>query len=99
MPRCRFLLSLQDRSRFFDLEEGQEALIGRSLDAGFFLNAPSISRQHCVLKATPAGLVVEDLSSRRECFVNGQRAEGPTPLEDGSLLEIGGLGFTVTTCE
>ena len=83
MPRIRFTLTHQDRDRAFDLEEGQEALVGRSLEAQLFLCAPSVSRKHCVLRATAVGLELTDVSSRKDCVVNGKRVVGPVLADRG----------------
>jgi hypothetical protein len=92
----RILLSHRGRERYLELELGSDHLVGRSLEARFFLNDPSISRKHCTLRATPAGVEVEDHASRNACFVNGRRVVNRTMLADGSVLQIGAMAFSVT---
>lgn len=95
MPTLRFILKHQDRSRAFELDMGKEALVGRSVEAQFFLCAPSVSRRHCVLRSTSRGLELEDVSTRKDCYVNGRRVVAPVLLEDGCVLQLGGLTFSV----
>lgn len=91
----RLILALEGIERYFELTPGEDALIGRSPDARLFLWESSISRRHCLLRATSAGVEIEDLGSRNACFVNGQRVAGKAPLENGCGLQIGKLAFAV----
>jgi serine/threonine protein kinase len=91
----RLLLTHKDRERYVVLELGKDVLVGRALEAGFFLNNPSISRRHCILRATETGAEVEDLASRNACYLNGQRILNRTLLSDDSILQIGKISFAV----
>lgn len=95
MPARRVVLSHGDRERYIELEPGKDCLIGRQLDANFFLNDPSVSRRHCLLRATATGVELEDLVSRNSTFVNGQRVMTRTLLSDGGVLQIGKLSFGI----
>jgi pSer/pThr/pTyr-binding forkhead associated (FHA) protein len=49
------------------------ALVGRSADCLFHINSGELSKFHCSLVRTPAGLWVVDLLSRNGTFLNGRR--------------------------
>ncbi len=91
----RLVLSCKDRERYIELGPGKDYLIGRLLETDFFLNDPSVSRRHCVLRATATGVELEDLVSRNSTLLNGQRVLTRTLLGDGSVLQIGKLTFTI----
>jgi len=67
-------------------------LMGRGTDADIRVEDPGVSRKHCeIVVGTPA--IVRDLKSTNGTFVNGSRIE-ECPLEDGSVVKIGGTAFT-----
>lgn len=91
----RFVLSFRGRERYFELAPGDEALIGRSLDARFFLNHPSVSRRHCTLRGAQSGVDVEDHGSKNATLVNGWRIDARARLTDGCVLQVGSLELAV----
>jgi serine/threonine protein kinase len=91
----RLLLSHEGLERYLELGPDTDALVGRSADAKLFLCHPSISRKHCILRATRTGVEVEDLGSRNACFVNGRRVVIRTMLTEGCVLQIGQVAFSV----
>ena len=54
-----------------------------------------ISRRHAVVRRTPTGLVVEDLSSSNGTSLNGQRLQPfvPAPLKPNDRLKLGSLAI------
>jgi serine/threonine-protein kinase len=88
-------LSRDGFERVFDLQAGEEALVGRSLDAKLFLLHPTVSRNHCKIRATRSGFEVVDLGSRNECSVNGRRVAQRAILTEGAVLKVGNLAFCV----
>src|SRR5207302_9221231 len=91
----RVLPLLGDRERYLELAPGEQALVGRSLEAKVFLNDPSSSRKHCTLRATMTGVEVEDLASRNACFVDQKRVVHRAMLTQGGTLQVGKLTFSV----
>jgi serine/threonine protein kinase len=91
----RLVLSHGSRERYVQLAPGEDYLIGRQIDARFFLNDPSVSRKHCYLRATSTGVELEDLVSRNATLLNGQRVLTRMLLTEGSVLQIGRLAFSV----
>jgi hypothetical protein len=73
----------------------QESFIGRDEGCFIRLSSTEISRQHCMLRSTPQGIVIRDLGSRNGTHVNGQRLQGETLLERGDILRVGTVEFEV----
>lgn len=72
-----------------------EVVVGRDEGCQIRLATNDVSRRHCLLKSTPAGLVVEDLGSRNATFVNDVVVEGDVSLKPGDLLRIGPAVFEI----
>lgn len=68
-------------------------VIGRSRECTLRAGSDAISRKHCELKVTEAGVTVQDLGSRNGTYVNDERIEGVQPLNNGDRLRIGPLEF------
>jgi len=66
-----------------------EVLIGRSGTAQVTLIDPAVSWEHAKLAFGDDGTYVEDLSSRNGTFVNDQRIEQRTRLDDGDYVRLG----------
>ena len=75
------------------LPAGASRIIGRSPRADFVVDSPLLSRLHCRLSATDAGLTVEDLQSTNGTYVNGERVR-QAPLRDGDRLRLGRYEMT-----
>ena len=67
--------------------------IGRSPDAGVFLDDVTVSRNHAVLVDRDGKFVVEDQGSLNGTFVNRRRIDN-APLEEGDELQIGKYRMT-----
>jgi diguanylate cyclase (GGDEF)-like protein len=63
-------------------------VIGRSPEAGFTIEHPSVSRLHCSVQLDAPGASVRDLDSKNGTHVNGTRVRG-AELRDGDLLKVG----------
>lgn len=72
-----------------------ERTVGRGPRADFVVDAALVSRVHCHLTTTDAGLVVEDLRSTNGTFVNGKRVR-KSPLRAGDRLRLGQLELSVS---
>jgi type III secretion system YscD/HrpQ family protein len=74
------------------LEEGDAWVIGRDPDeAEFVIEDPSVSRKHLLIKQTPEGLSIENLSETNQAEINDEElAHEPRLLQNGDLIKIGG---------
>lgn len=72
------------------LEGGEEWIIGRDPDmCQLLLEDPSASRKHLLCKATPEGILLENLSETNPIEINDKPVEGPQLLQEGDLIRIG----------
>jgi len=62
--------------------------IGRTPDAGVFLDDVTVSRNHALLVRRRDGLYIDDLGSLNGTYVNRRRIESH-PLADGDEIQIG----------
>lgn len=71
----------------FALDEDRIS-IGRSPDAGVFLDDVTVSRNHALLVRRRDGLYIDDLGSLNGTYVNRRRIESHR-LEDGDEIQVG----------
>jgi len=65
-------------------------VIGRRSSNGLALADAEVSRHHAeIVHDDAAGFSMRDLDSMNGTIVNGRRIDGPHPLRDGDLIEIG----------
>lgn len=62
-------------------------MLGRRGD--LVVDDTEVSRRHAVIRPTDAGFQIEDLASLNGTQVDDVRIEGPAPLHDGSVIQIG----------
>lgn len=68
----------------------REWTFGSSPKCDVWINAPTVSDQHCRLTYTMSrGFVLEDLSSTNGTFVDGNRISKPTKIEPSSNVLLG----------
>jgi pSer/pThr/pTyr-binding forkhead associated (FHA) protein len=72
---------------------GDQMRIGRSPDAGVFLDDVTVSRNHALLVRRRDGLYIDDLGSLNGTYVNRRRIE-THKLVDGDELQIGKYKLT-----
>src|SRR5712691_7048761 len=87
------------------LEINQQAILGRASNddstqpqidlTPYGAYEKGISRRHAVIRRTPTGLIVEDLSSSNGTSLNGQRLQPfvPAPLKPNDRLKLGSLAI------
>lgn len=74
--------------RAFALGDTSEVIIGRDLDCDVTINAPSISREHCVIEHVNGDYRLRDLDSTGGTIVDGDRID-EIRLEDGLEVHVG----------
>ncbi|MFM1803665.1 MAG: hypothetical protein RL136_544 [Planctomycetota bacterium] len=79
------------------IEPGERFMIGRGSESNICLTHESVSRDHAVVVYGPAGLTIEDLSSRHGTVVNGRQlvARRPVPLRAGDIVLLGPVPMRV----
>ncbi len=70
-----------------------DIVIGRDEDCRIRLEANGISRRHCLLKKSPNGWLIEDLSSGNGTFLNGEGIKKELLLQSGDIFSIGPVEF------
>ncbi|MBO0814972.1 MAG: FHA domain-containing protein, partial [Actinobacteria bacterium] len=74
----------------FPLRAGR-TVIGRGERSDVVIGSAGVSREHCALEVTPAGVVtLTDLGSRNGTDVNGARLTGPVAVERDDIIALGG---------
>jgi hypothetical protein len=79
--------------REFPLGEG-ENLIGREPGAEVYIDHPSVSRRHAIIRVEQDQASVEDLRSRNSTFVDGRRVDGRTAHQNGAIIGAGPVTLT-----
>lgn len=64
--------------------------VGRQVQDGLVLDAPEVSKEHCVLEVVDGHWVVKDRGSSNGTFVNGRKVT-ERQLFDGDLLGVGNV--------
>jgi pSer/pThr/pTyr-binding forkhead associated (FHA) protein len=83
-----FVGTLVTDQREYLIPDG-ETLVGRGFECGVRLPSVRVSRVHARVQAGDGQVVVEDAGSKNGTWVNGERRQGPTALEDGDKLAFG----------
>ena len=69
-----------------------ENVIGRAKNADVRVNFPSVSRSHAAVCRDDGGdWTLYPLQSHNGILLNGQRVDGPVPLERGDVIAVGGV--------
>ena len=75
------------------LREGDHVL-GRDPDLELFIDGPSVSRRHAVIRVSGADATIQDLGSKNGTFVADRSAAAPMPLADGDIIRLGSVELT-----
>lgn len=79
---------------FEETEADNEWTLGRDPETSdVVLEDPMVSRQHAILKATPEGMLFENLSSVNPATQNGMVIAEPVLLKEGDIIQIGSTFF------
>ncbi|HZN10358.1 MAG TPA: PrsW family glutamic-type intramembrane protease [Blastocatellia bacterium] len=70
-----------------------EVLVGRTLNNGFVIDHPSVSKRHARVVASGGAYALDDLGSSNGTFVDGLRVVGRAPLRDGCEVRFGHVHF------
>jgi two-component system response regulator GlrR len=82
-------------SRALDREE---ITVGKRRDADLPLTDPTVSRQHCVVVATPFGPLIRDLGSRNGVRIDGNWIQAAY-LRNGALVRLGDTALVLESNE
>jgi DNA-binding winged helix-turn-helix (wHTH) protein len=74
------------------LEDGDH-VVGRDPDLALFIDSPTVSRRHAVLRTSASGATIEDLDSKNGTFVNERRCAAPVPVGDTDVIRVGSVGI------
>lgn len=92
-----------DKGRVYELYEDQPTVLGRDRSHGrtssIKLDDRKISRQHASLGFEDGHWILRDLSSSHGTFRNHEKIQGPTAIEDGDYLQLGGTVLVVASVE
>lgn len=81
-------------------EEGadkNEWVLGRDPDStDIVLEDPMVSRRHAIVRLTPEGFILENLSSVNPALQNGMVIADPVLLKEGDIIQIGSTFFNFT---
>ncbi|MBM64633.1 MAG: GGDEF domain-containing protein [Myxococcales bacterium] len=80
--------------RLIDLDT-DGIVLGRGIDCDILINSDTVSRQHAELRWVGSTITVQDRDSLNGTYVDERRVRGPTPLEGGQSLRLGGVIFKV----
>ena len=96
LPEQRWLLSGQvsetEPIREYQIHEGVFT-VGRRTESSLCLPVGCVSKNHAEITLEEAGLVLTDLGSTNGTFVNGQRIDSPTFINNGDLIQFASIVF------
>jgi len=72
----------------FEIDPGQNLVIGRGADTLTRLKDPQVSRKHCELRVEGNKVTIHDLGSAAGTLVNGRKVTSQT-LKSGDVIQIG----------
>jgi DNA-binding winged helix-turn-helix (wHTH) protein len=75
------------------LKEGEHVL-GRDPDLELFIDGPSVSRRHAMIRVSGTDATIQDLRSKNGTFVADRSAVAPMPLADGDIIRLGSVELT-----
>jgi len=88
MGKKLVVISGTDTGREFPLPDAGAFVLGRSKESDTRLADPRVSRKHCQVEVTPAGVVLQEFASTSGTFVNDEKV-AQRPLTAGDVIRIG----------
>lgn len=73
----------------------REVIVGRDEDCHMRIASSLVSRKHCTLKGSAAGVLVRDLESQNGTYVNDVAITEPFLMKPGDILRVGASLFQV----
>lgn len=91
-PRIHKMAQLIDKNNgsVIDIDHW-ETSIGKSKANDIVIPFPTVSRFHAVIAKKKSEWVITDTFSQNGILLNGKKVDGKTQLEDGDVIEIGGV--------
>ncbi|MBR2133403.1 MAG: FHA domain-containing protein [Eubacterium sp.] len=91
-PRLHKMAQLVDQNNgsIIDIDRW-EISIGKSRSNDVVLPMPDVSRFHAVISKKRNEWIITDTFSKQGVYVNGERIEGTTVIEDGDSITIGSI--------
>lgn len=91
-PRIHKMAQLIDKNNGSVIEiDHWETSIGKSKANDIVIPFPTVSRFHAVIAKKKKDWVITDTFSQNGILLNGKKVEGKSQLEDGDVIEIGGV--------
>jgi pSer/pThr/pTyr-binding forkhead associated (FHA) protein len=84
----------EHRGMRYRIHEG-ETLVGRGGRSALFIDVPSVSREHAIVRRAAEHVEITDLGSSNGTFVNGERLTGTRTLAAGDEVRLGGAALLV----
>lgn len=82
---------------FEESVESGEWVLGRDPDTSdVMLEDPMVSRRHVIIRRTPDGFILDNLSSVNPAMQNGKVIAEPVLLREGDIIQIGNTFFRFT---
>lgn len=72
-----------------------EHVLGRDPDLVLFLDSPSVSRRHALIRVAGDSATIEDLGSKNGTFLGDRRLTSVASLGDGDVIRVGSVQLTV----
>ena len=79
--------------------KGETIIIGRSEEAQVRIGSADVSREHCTLRPTASGVLVEDHGSRNGTLIDDERITAQVLLAAGSTLTVGPMRFRLANVD
>jgi DNA-binding winged helix-turn-helix (wHTH) protein len=76
------------------LHEG-EYVLGRDPQVDVFLESPSVSRRHALIRISAGQATLEDLDSKNGTFIDDVAVHAVTPLDGRETIRLGSLALTI----
>ncbi|MGD9855838.1 MAG: FHA domain-containing protein [Planctomycetaceae bacterium] len=73
--------------------KAESIVVGRSEDAQIRISSADVSREHCTLRPTAHGVLVQDHGSRNGTLINEKQITTQVLMAPGSTLTVGPMRF------